>query len=150
MTYFVTGGTGFIGRHLVEKLLGRPGKIYVLVRKDSQDKFDALVERTGAVDRLVPVVGDLTRPKLGIAPKTLKELTGKVKHLFHLAAIYDLTADAESQYETNVKGTLHMLQFAEAVKAGCVHLVCSIAAAGLYPGVFKEDMFAEAEGLDDP
>ena len=150
MTYFVTGGTGFIGRHLVEKLLGRPGKIYVLVRKDSQDKFDALVERTGAVDRLVPVVGDLTKPKLGIAPKTLKELTGKVKHLFHLAAIYDLTADAESQYETNVKGTLHMLQFAEAVKAGCVHHVSSIAAAGLYPGVFKEDMFAEAEGLDDP
>ena len=34
--------------------------------------------------------------------------------------------------------------------AGCFHHTSSIAAAGLYPGVFREDMFDEAEGLDDP
>jgi NAD(P)-dependent dehydrogenase (short-subunit alcohol dehydrogenase family) len=151
MSYFVTGGTGFIGRHLIERLLKRPGTIYVLVRKGSQAKFDDLVERTGAAKgRLVPVVGDLTRPKLGIAPATIKKLSGKVAHVFHLAAIYDLTADAESQIATNVEGTRHVLQFGEAVKAGCLHHVSSIAAAGMYPGVFKEDMFDEAEGLDDP
>ena len=37
MTYFVTGATGFIGRHLVELLLRRQGKIYVLVRSGSRD-----------------------------------------------------------------------------------------------------------------
>jgi len=151
MTYFVTGGTGFIGRHLIERLLVRPGKIHVLVRRESQDKFDALVEKLGAPKgRLVPVYGDLTKPKLGVGAAALKQLAGKVKHFFHLAAIYDLTADEESQVKTNVNGTRHAVQFAEAVKAGCFHHVSSIAAAGMYPGVFKEDMFEEAEGLDDP
>ncbi|HET9484572.1 MAG TPA: SDR family oxidoreductase, partial [Xanthomonadales bacterium] len=150
MTYFVTGGTGFVGRHLVEKLLARSGKIYLLVRKSSQDKFDALVEKLGAGNRLVAVHGDITRAKLGITPRQLKELTGKVKHFFHCAAVYDLTADEQSQIAANIDGTRYAVQVAEAIKAGCFHHVSSIAAAGLYPGVFKEDMFAEAEGLDDP
>ena len=34
MTYFVTGATGFIGRHLVAKLLARKGDVYCLVRKE--------------------------------------------------------------------------------------------------------------------
>jgi NAD(P)-dependent dehydrogenase (short-subunit alcohol dehydrogenase family) len=37
-----------------------------------------------------------------------------------------------------------------AVRAGCFHHVSSIAAAGLYEGVFREDMFEEAEELDNP
>jgi NAD(P)-dependent dehydrogenase (short-subunit alcohol dehydrogenase family) len=151
MSYFITGGTGFIGRHLIERLLKRPGKIFVLVRKASQDKFDALVEKVDApAGRLVPVYGDLTRKNLGISAAAQRQLSGKIKHCFHLAAIYDLTADEESQIKTNIDGTRHAMQFAESVKAGCFHHVSSIAAAGLYPGVFKEDMFDEAEGLDDP
>ena len=41
MSYFVTGATGFIGRHLVERLLEREGDIHVLVREGSVDKLDA-------------------------------------------------------------------------------------------------------------
>ena len=48
MAYFVTGGTGFIGRHLLERLLEREGDIYALVREESADK---LVERWGATGR---------------------------------------------------------------------------------------------------
>src|SRR5690606_14091328 len=59
MTYFVTGATGFIGRHLLEKLLLRKGRIHCLVRKESMPRFEALRERLGAdKDRLVTVVGD--------------------------------------------------------------------------------------------
>ena len=43
-----------------------------------------------------------------------------------------------------------MVEFAKAVDAGHLHHVSSIAAAGLYEGVFREDMFDEAEGLDHP
>lgn len=151
MSYFVTGGTGFIGRHLIERLLKRTGKIHVLVRKGSMDKFDALVERVGAPKgRLVAVAGDLKKPRLGISPAAMKGLSGKVRHFIHLAAVYDLTADEDSQIAANIDGTRHAVQAAEAMKAGCFHHVSSIAAAGLYPGVFKEDMFDEAEELDDP
>ena len=67
MTYFVTGATGFIGRHLVERLLEREGDIHVLVREGSQERLDALVERWGAApQRIKPVVGDLSEPRLGL------------------------------------------------------------------------------------
>ncbi|MGB2789913.1 MAG: SDR family oxidoreductase, partial [Dokdonella sp.] len=150
MTYFVTGATGFIGRHLLEKLLLRKGRIFCLVRKESLGKFEALRERLGAdKDRLVAVNGDLGKARLGIAPASLKSMNGKISHFFHLAALYDLSADEASQVSANIDGTRHAVQVAETIKAGCFHHVSSIAAAGLYPGVFREDMFEEAEGLDN-
>ena len=41
MSYFVTGATGFIGSHLISRLLDRKGNIYVLVRRASKKKFEA-------------------------------------------------------------------------------------------------------------
>jgi NAD(P)-dependent dehydrogenase (short-subunit alcohol dehydrogenase family)/thioester reductase-like protein len=96
------------------------------------------------------VSGDLAKAALGVSPAQRKALAGKIKHFFHLAAIYDLAADAESQTTANVEGTRHALQLAEQIGAGCFHHTSSIAVAGLYPGVFREDMFAEAEDLDHP
>jgi NAD(P)-dependent dehydrogenase (short-subunit alcohol dehydrogenase family) len=149
MTYFVTGATGFIGRHLIGKLLQRKGTIHVLVRKGSQKKLEDLAEKMGWDSaRIEPVLGDLGKSRLGLSAAQIKALTGKVKHFFHLAAIYDLTADAESQKLANVDGTRHAVQLAEAIKTGCFHHTSSIAVAGLYPGVFREDMFNEAEDLD--
>ncbi|HET7729293.1 MAG TPA: SDR family oxidoreductase, partial [Usitatibacter sp.] len=151
MSYFITGATGFIGRFLVERLLRRQGTIFVLVRKGSVAKLDALRGRWGADGkRVVAVVGDLDKARLGIAPAEMARLKGKVKHFFHLAAVYDLSADAAMQDKANVAGTRHAVQAAAAMGAGCFHHVSSIAAAGLYDGVFREDMFEEAEELDHP
>lgn len=151
MGYFVTGATGFIGRHLVSRLLERKGTVYVLVRKESQKKLDDIARRMGwDTKRVVPVAGDMTRANCGLSAAQMRSLKGKVRHFFHLAAIYDLTADADAQYAANVEGTRHALDLAAALGAGCFHHASSIAAAGLYPGVFREDMFEEAEGLDDP
>lgn len=151
MSYFVTGATGFIGRFLLDRLVLRDGPIYVLVRKGSVKKLDDLRVRWGADEkRIIAVVGDLAKPKLGIAPAELAKLKGKVKHFFHLAAIYDLAADAESQEKANIDGTRNAVEVAEAIGAGCFHHMSSIAAAGLYDGVFREDMFEEAEELDHP
>ena len=66
MSYFVTGATGFIGRHLVELLLKREGTIHALVREGSRGRLDELADRLGAKDRIVAVVGDMTKPGLGI------------------------------------------------------------------------------------
>lgn len=151
MSYFVTGATGFIGRFLVSNLLKRKGTVHVLVRKGSEKKLDAIAASMGwDRKRIVVVTGDLSKPRLGVAPAKIKSLKGKVKHFFHLAAIYDLSADAASQQVANIDGTRHAIELAEALSAGCFHHTSSIAAAGLYPGVFREDMFDEAEGLRDP
>ena len=149
MGYFVTGATGFIGRHLVERLLERDGTVYVLVREGSKGRLEELRSRWGAdSDRVVAITGDLSQPRLGISDEDLGRLQGEVDHLFHLAAIYDMTADAESQKVANIEGTRHMVEFANEVEAGRVHMVSSIAAAGLYDGLWLEDMFDEAQDLD--
>ena len=151
MSYFVTGGTGFLGRFLIGNLLKRKGTIHVLVRKQSQKKFDALAKKMGwDSKRVIAVAGDMTAPKCGMSAAQIRALSGKIVHFFHLAAIYDMTASAQSQRAANIDGTQHALDLAAAIKAGCFHHTSSIAAAGLYPGVFREDMFDEAEGLDDP
>jgi NAD(P)-dependent dehydrogenase (short-subunit alcohol dehydrogenase family) len=149
MSYFVTGATGFIGRNLVEQLLEREGTIYVLVREGSRGRLEELRSRWGADDdRIVPVIGDLSQEHLGCG-EVISELKGKVEHFFHLAAIYDMTADAESQRIANVEGTREATKLAKELDAKHFHMVSSIAAAGLYKGTFTEDMFEEAEKVDN-
>jgi NAD(P)-dependent dehydrogenase (short-subunit alcohol dehydrogenase family) len=147
VSYFVTGATGFIGRHLVERLLERDGDIHVLVREGSRERLDALIERWGAGDRVKPVVGDLSQSRLGVDPEPLK---GRIDHFFHLAAIYDMTADETRNALLNVGGTQNAVELANALGAGTFHHMSSIAVAGLYKGNFNEDMFDEGQELAHP
>jgi len=152
MQYFVTGATGFIGKRLVKKLLASRGStVHFLMREESAAKLPDLLAYWGVgKTRAIPVYGDLTAKKLGVAADVIKGLKGRIDHLYHLAAVYDLSADEEAQVAVNIEGTRSMVEFAQAIDAGHVHHVSSIAAAGLYEGVFREDMFEEAEGLDHP
>jgi thioester reductase-like protein len=151
MNYFVTGGTGFIGRFLVPKLLDRGGTVYLLVRPGSIAKVEGLRDLWGAEDdQVIAVEGDLAEPRLGVDPAWVQQHAGRIDHFFHLAAIYDMKADAESQRVSNVQGTAEAIALARALRAGCFHQVSSIAAAGLYEGTFTEDMFEEAGAMDHP
>jgi NAD(P)-dependent dehydrogenase (short-subunit alcohol dehydrogenase family) len=151
MSYFVTGATGFIGRHLVERLLARDnGPIYVLVRESSQDRLNELTERWGDPKRIKPVVGDISQPRLGLDADVRKKLTGEVDDFFHLAALYDMTADESRNALLNVGGTQNAVDFANEIGAERFHHMSSIAVAGLYKGTFTEPMFDEGQELAHP
>ncbi|TAG45373.1 MAG: SDR family oxidoreductase [Betaproteobacteria bacterium] len=154
MTYFVTGASGFIGKRLVKKLLERKNTtVYFLIRAESKKKLPKMMSFWGddAAKRCIPIVGDLAKPGLGVSAADKTKLKGKVKHFFHLAAVYDMTASAEENEITNVLGTQHAVELANEIKAGAFQHMSSIAVAGNYEGVFREDMFDEAKDyLDHP
>jgi NAD(P)-dependent dehydrogenase (short-subunit alcohol dehydrogenase family) len=152
MNYFVTGGTGFIGSHIIERLLNRGGTVHVLVREGSESKFEALQQRTEASqDRLLAVTGDVLSDRLGLSDAVINDLRGQIDHFIHLAAVYDLMLeDEEAQSRVNVDGTRHALSTADALEAGCFHHMSSIAVAGLYKGFWSEDMFEEADQYQEP
>ncbi|MFZ0142419.1 MAG: SDR family oxidoreductase, partial [Aeromicrobium sp.] len=148
MAYFVTGATGFIGRRLIAELVDhRRGTIWVLVRPGSEEKLDRFRYRWNNSTRIVAVPGELTDEGLGVDPAWVKEHAGEVKHFFHLAASYDMTATKAANDRLNTGGTRNALQLADALKAGCFHQVSSIAASGDFEGTFTEDMFDEGQGF---
>jgi thioester reductase-like protein len=61
-----------------------------------------------------------------------------------------MAADADEQMAINIDGTRNTIAFANAIAPGCVHHVSSIAAAGMFEGIFREDMFDEAKNLQHP
>jgi NAD(P)-dependent dehydrogenase (short-subunit alcohol dehydrogenase family) len=146
--YFVTGATGFIGRQLIPLLLARGGDVDVLVRPGSQARFDALRRRHDPGGRLNAVTGDIGAPGLAVSDEDRERLRGAT--LFHLAAVYTLTASAEDTTRANVDGTRHTVAFANDIGAARLHHASSIAIAGRFRGVFSEAMFAEGQELDHP
>lgn len=152
MAYLLTGATGFIGKFLLAKLLQREGNIYLLTRTESLHKLEQLMAQYPQhQDRLHPLEGDICKPHFGLSGSDIDTLKqANVTHMFHLAAKYDLTAQIEDQILPNVKGTEFAVDIANHIGVGTFNLVSSVAVAGLYKGVFREDMFDEAEGLENP
>src|SRR5581483_12335040 len=112
MSYFVTGATGFIGRRLIHELVDhRDGEIFVLCRQSSLGRMQLLIDEWGS-DRVVPIVGDLGSPGLGVDPKWIKAQKGRIDHFFHLAAIYDITADDATNDALNIQGTRYAMDLA--------------------------------------
>ena len=149
-TYLVTGGTGFLGRHLLERLLRRSeAEVAVLVRKGSLGRLQAMAQRLDGGERIRPVVGDLSADGLGLKAADRKRLQD-VDHVVHLAALYDMTASDERNHEVNVEGTRRVVALAGAVGARRFHHVSSVAVAGEHAGRFTEKMFAEGQVLPSP
>lgn len=136
--YFVTGGTGLLGRWLVPLLASR-GSVRLLVRDSRITEHAALLERWAPLG-VETVPGDVVDFDAPI----------DASHVVHLAALYDLTIEDEAPFERiNVGGTRHLLQRLRGWE-GTLHHVSSIAVAGDYRKTFRESMLDEGQKLGHP
>src|SRR5947209_16830529 len=148
MRAVMTGATGFIGRNLLARLAARDEQVFTVVRPGAVARLRAIGRRLGIDDHLiVPIEGDLAKPGLGVSDADLERIA-RAENFFHVAAVYDLAADATATGVANVDGTRHALELAGAAEVGCFHQLSSIAVAGKYAGTFTEEMLDEAVGLD--
>ncbi|XP_043657849.1 fatty acyl-CoA reductase wat [Drosophila teissieri] len=125
---FVTGGSGVVGKALVEKLLRSCSvrRIYVLLRPRRQltaeqrlvrlrqaTVFHVLAaERPQELDKIVAVPGDVSLPGLGIDPAMMQRMRG-VSLVYHCAATVRFDEPLREALRLNVGGTLEALKFAE-------------------------------------
>ena len=151
MTYFVTGATGFIGRHLVERLLERDGDIHVLVREGSAGQAR---RADRALGRRRPGQAGDRRPhasRCSASPSRPRGAAGTVDHFFHLAAIYDMGADETRNALLNVGGHAERGRPRQRRSRPAASTTCPRSPSpGVYEGIFTEDMFDEGQKLAHP
>ncbi|OGQ16754.1 MAG: hypothetical protein A3B70_04120 [Deltaproteobacteria bacterium RIFCSPHIGHO2_02_FULL_40_11] len=108
---FLTGFPGFIGHRLAQALLTKDPSFTMtfLVHPNMID----LAKSNSAQfqNRCTIVVGDITQPDLGLDTRTKEKVLLETTHVFHLAAIYDLTVPKELATRVNVFGTENILNF---------------------------------------
>jgi thioester reductase-like protein len=138
----LTGFPGFLGSALLPRILAkRDGARAICVVQDrhmgaAQERLTALAaQHPHIADRVDLVVGDITRPGLGI-----QERPEGITEVFHLAAVYDLAVAEEFAKKVNVDGTANVIQFCkELPDFHRLQYVSTCYVSGRYEGRFPED-----------
>ncbi len=132
----VTGTTGFLGAALVAELLQQTSAhIYCLIRAQdtatAQQRLQQNLEfyqlwNPSQCDRLIPIVGDLAQPHLGLSETAFQHLAQTVDVIYHNGAWINLVYPYAALKSTNVLGTQEILRLACQVKVKPVHLVSTL------------------------
>ncbi|MDS0528185.1 thioester reductase domain-containing protein [Clostridium sp. SHJSY1] len=118
----ITGTTGFVGAYLINTLISETkAKLYCHVRaKNEEDGFRRLKEnleyyklwKDEYKEYIVPVVGSLDKPLLGIKEEKYNHLTKIIDTVYHNGAILNFIYPYERLKDTNVLGTVRTIDFA--------------------------------------
>ena len=141
MRTLVTGGAGFIGSHLVEKLLAAGHEVSIL--DDFNDVYDPAIKRAN----ISGVTGHVRVHELDLRDsRAVKELFHREKfdvvaHLAARAGVRPSIGNPQLYYDTNVSGTLHLLEAARATGAERFIFASSSSVYGISKTVpFSEDL----------
>jgi thioester reductase-like protein len=149
-----TGFPGFLASALVPRILARaPGSEAVcLVQLQhaalARSRVRELVAADPSLDGRIRIVhGDITRDGLGLVDRALPD---RVRELFHLAAIYDLSVARDLATRVNVHGTQRVLEFArECPRLHRFHHVSTCYVSGRYRGTFTESMLETGQEFNN-
>jgi UDP-glucuronate 4-epimerase len=143
MKILVTGGAGFIGSHLVEKLLADGHNVAIL--DDFNDFYDPQIKRANisAVQKDITVNDVDLRGADKVANVFAKEKFDAVFHLAARAGVRPSIQQPQLYYDTNVVGTLHLL---EGARTSGVERFIFASSSSVY-GAAKRVPFSEEEHL---
>ncbi|CAH0549647.1 unnamed protein product [Brassicogethes aeneus] len=132
-TIFITGGTGFMGKVLLEKLLRscpELEKIYVLMRpkkgKHLQERVEQIISipifdliresNPSQFKKLIPIDGDVTKLNLGLSKEDRQLLVNDVNIIFHAAASVRFDEPIKDAILLNTRGTREVVYLAKEIK----------------------------------
>nr|ARD71193.1 fatty acyl reductase [Spodoptera exigua] len=158
MKVLITGGTGFMGKVLVEKLLRKcPDieQIYLFVRakkgKNPKQRleeifsgplFEKLRDMRGGVEPLLAkmtiVNGDVSEPDLGMSPEDRQMIINQVDIIIHAAATIRFDEELKKAVLLNVRGTKLMVELGKACKNLKVFIHISTAYCHLHEKLLEE------------
>jgi len=158
---FLTGGTGFLGAFIIQELLQKTNAdIYCLVRAAHQEEGKQKLRKNlqqyfvweeEFSPRIIPVLGDLGQPRLGISTEGFEMLAANIDAIYHSAAMLNYVYPYSALKAANVLGTQEVLRMAGLYKVKPVHYVSSVAIfeSPVYAGkvVKEEDNFDHWEGI---
>ncbi len=158
----LTGGSGFLGAFLLRDLLEQTtAKLYCLVRaadqKSAMRKLQQNLKAYGLWkeryrSKLIPIVGDLAQPQLGIAPEQFEQLATQIDVIYHNAAVLNFVYPYSALKSTNVLGTQEVLRLACHKKIKPLHYVSTDAVfdSSAYYGreVLESEPILYTEGID--
>ena len=145
MRTLVTGGAGFIGSHLVEKLLAAGHNVSIL--DDFNDFYDPQIKRANisAVAKDIAVHDVDLRDGEKVAEVFRREKFDAVAHLAARAGVRPSIQQPQLYYDTNVGGTLHLL---EGARMSGVQRFIFASSSSVY-GAAKKVPFSEEEHLTE-
>lgn len=160
----LTGSTGFLGAFLLAELLQQTtADIYCLVRsvnsQDSYTKLKTIMETYGiwqenCSSRIIPIVGDLSQPLLGLESEKFQQLASTIDVIYHNGAWVHHIYPYSILKPANVLGTQEILRLASQIKTKPVHFISSsgVAASKVKSGVklvYEQDSLNENELPDN-
>ena len=121
----ITGTTGFLGIHIVRELYNCSDKtLYCLVRNEQKlaEYICEFTEISYPNDRIIPIIGDITKECLGITCKAIEALKKEVSDIIHCAADVSFFCAWERAKSINYDGTCNVIRLAEILSAKFHHM----------------------------
>ena len=157
---FLTGSTGFLGRHLVVELLRQlpeDGKLVCLVRGNDRRLGESFLDPALAAEvhrlssqKLEVVVGDLNSHRFGLPVETYQRLTEEIDSILHAGALVNHSLAYPDLFGSNVSGTASVAHLAAEGRPKSVHFVSTIGVVGGKGGPVPESTSALALWPDRP